>query len=144
LGVDIEAGVESVRRDSGLRPVDRAVAGFLLALMILGSLVLWIGVPAGVLYLLSRVTTSTTSHYLGGLLAVPAAMAAFGALLLWINSLYMRVSRTALVSEEKDGLRRVHGPLGMILSTSLLVAVVALVAWLAVYGGQTPQGGGVW
>src|SRR4051812_41628451 len=99
-----------------LRLADRAVAGFLLALMVAGSLALWIAVPVAVLIALSHMTTSATDHYLGALVAVPVAMAAWGALLFWVNALYMRVSRQPLVTEDEDGPRRVHGPLGFILS----------------------------
>ena len=88
----MEAAVDSFRGPARMRPIDRAVAVFLLVLMVLGSFALWIGVPAAVLYALSRVTDSTTDHYLGALVTVPLAMVACGALLFWINGLYMRVT----------------------------------------------------
>jgi hypothetical protein len=138
---EVEAGVDILRTHARLRPLDRAVAGFLLILMVLGSLALWIGVPAAVLYGLSRVTDSTTSHYLGALVTVPLAMVACGALLFWINGLYMRVTGRAAIESHEDEPPQIKGPLGLILSTSLLIALVAMVAWLAMFGGQTPQGG---
>jgi hypothetical protein len=127
-----------------MRPLDRAVSLFLLVLMVLGSFALWIGVPAAVLYGLSRVTDSTTSHYLGALATVPLAMVACGALLFWINGLYMRVTGSAVIESHEDEPPRVKGPLGLILTTSLLIALVALLGWLAMFGGQTPQGGAAW
>jgi uncharacterized membrane protein YvlD (DUF360 family) len=124
--------------------IDRAVAVLLLALMVIGSFGLWIGVPSIVLYALGQMTNSSSHHLVLGLIGVPLAMAIFGLFLLQLNALYMRVTRTALVREEEDGLKRVHGPLGAILSTSLVIALIGLVAWLAMFGGQTPQGAGAW
>jgi hypothetical protein len=127
-----------------MRPLDRTVAAFLLVLMVMGSFALWIGVPAAVLYGLAHLTESKTSHYLGGLVMVPLAMVACGALLFWINGLYMRVIGRAPIESYEDEPPKVKGPLGLILSTSLLIALIALVAWLALFGGHSPQAGGSW
>jgi len=67
---------------TGRRPLDRLAAGFLLLLMGVGSLVLWIGLPGGVLWALSRLTESSTQHFLLALIAVPAAMVLFAPALL--------------------------------------------------------------
>jgi hypothetical protein len=131
-------------RSPGIRARDRAVALFLLALMVVGSFALWIGVPAAVLYTLSRFTDSMTGHYLGALALIPLAMVACGALLFWINGLYMRVNGRQAIERHDDEPPRVRGPLGLILSSSLMIALVAMIAWLAMYGGQTPQGGAAW
>src|SRR5438067_3022680 len=133
-----------MRGNARMRAPDRAVASFLLLLMILGSFALWIGVPAAVLYGLARITESKTSHYLGALVTVPLAMVACGALLFWINGLYMRVTGRAVIESHEDEPPRVKGPLGLILTTSLLIALVALLAWLALFGGHSPQAGGSW
>ena len=42
-----------------LRTRDRFVAGFLLILLVIGSLVLWIGIPVATLWALSKVTESS-------------------------------------------------------------------------------------
>ena len=51
-----------------------------------GSLVLWIGLPIGVLWALSKVTESSTQHFVLALIAVPAAMVLFAPALLWLNA----------------------------------------------------------
>ena len=56
-----------------------------------GSLVLWIGLPIGVLWALSKMTESSTHHFVAALIAVPAAMALFAPALFWLNGLYLRV-----------------------------------------------------
>ncbi len=124
---------------------DRAVASFLLALMVVGSFCVWTVVPMGVLYGLSLVTISVSAHYLSALVAVPLAMTGAGALLAWINAHYIRITRAAAFADDGNAPpRRVHGPLGMILSSSLVVALLALLAWLAMFGGHAPQAPGSW
>jgi hypothetical protein len=124
---------------AGRRYLDRLAAGFLLALMGVGCLVLWIGLPAGVLWALSRVTESSTYHFVAAVIAVPAAMILFAPALFWLNRLYLRVIG-ALRAEEDDEDRpwRLGGPLELFLVASLAIALAALLAWIFFLGERPP------
>jgi hypothetical protein len=104
-----------------------------------GSLVLWIGLPAGVLWALSRLTESSTQHFLLALIAVPAAMVLFAPALFWLNGLYLRVIG-ALRPEEDDEDRRwrLGGPLELFLYASMAMALAALLAWILFLGERPP------
>jgi hypothetical protein len=129
----------TARPDTGRRTLDRLAAGFLLLLMGAGSLVLWIGLPAGVLWALSRVTESSTQHFVGALIAVPTAMILFAPALFWLNGLYLRVIG-ALRAEEDDEERRWRpgGPLELFLYASMAIALAALFAWILFLGERPP------
>ena len=116
-----------------MRAVDRLVAAFLLLLMVIGSLALWLVVPAGSLWTLTQLSESKTFHLFVGLLGVPAAMILFAPLLFWLNALYLRVTGHWRYDEEEDRPRRLHGPLEPILLWSLLLALIALFVWFFVF-----------
>jgi hypothetical protein len=122
---------------AGRRPLDRLAAVFLLLLMGAGSLVLWIGLPAAVLWALSRVITSSTQHFVAAVIAVPAAMALFAPVLIWLNGLYLRVIGV-LQEEDEDRPWRLGGPLELILHASMAIAFVALLAWIFFLGERPP------
>ena len=113
----------------GLTPVDRLVAAFLLVLLAAGSLSLWLVVPAGSLWLLSRLSENSEWHLLVGLFAVPAAMLLFAPLLFWLNNLYLRVTGHWAYDEEEDRPRRLRGPLEPLLLWSFLLAFAAISYW---------------
>jgi len=104
-----------------------------------GSLVLWIGLPAGVLWALSMLTESSTQHFLLALIAVPAAMVLFAPALFWLNALYLLVIG-ALRPEEDDEDRRwrLGGPLELFLYASMAMALAALLAWIFFFGERPP------
>jgi hypothetical protein len=119
---------------------DRVVAWLLLAFMVLGSLVLWIGIPVFGLWALSKVTSSIGGHLLGAVLLIPPAMLAFSLALFWMNHLYFRV--TGILGDEDDdeeGARRLRGPLEPILVFSLVAAVVSLLVWILFVSPNVPQ-----
>ena len=112
------------------RARDRIAAAFLLCLMAVGSFVLWIGVPAGSLYLSSKLVDSLAGHFVVALPMTLAAMVAWGSGLFWLNSLYLRVTGFFDEPEDPDEPpRRIRGPLEPILVASLVVALVALFVW---------------
>jgi ABC-type proline/glycine betaine transport system permease subunit len=117
---------------AALRPRDRLAAGFVLVMMALGCLALFIGVPVAVLWGASQLTDSLATHFVAGLLGIPAAIALLSPALFWLNGLYLRI--TATHSEEEwddldDPLFRVHGPLEPMLVATFVLALVALVVW---------------
>jgi hypothetical protein len=145
----MEASVSPVQRSPGLRVLDRLAAALLLALMAVGSLVLWIGVPAGCLYAAGQWTETTAQHFLLALPMTLAAMVLFGWLLFWINGIYMRVTNViradsaadkAEEDEDEEERRRAYrGPLELFLVVSLVIAIVALVVWFFVFAENPPR-----
>ena len=109
--------------------VDRLVAAFLLAMMALGSLALWVAIPAGVMLALTPLSESHGYHLLVALVGVPTAMIIAGLMLLWLNGLYLRVTGQWRYDEEEDRPKRLRGPLEPLLAWSLLIALIALVFW---------------
>ena len=116
--------------------VGTAAAAFLLLLLVIGSLVFWIGVPVATLWALARVTDSPAHHFVLGLIGVPLAMVVFAPLLLWVNTLYLRVTGEY---EHVHPRRRPHGPLEPILIACLVVAIVALSVWFFVFAQTAPR-----
>lgn len=105
--------------------------------MAVGSLTLWIGVPAGTLWLVARFAGSTAEEYLVALPLTIGAMIAFASFLAWLNSLYLRVTGVlAYYRAEEDEFgpgaapRHLGGPLETLLVASLIIALVALGVWI--------------
>jgi hypothetical protein len=123
----------------GLTTVDRAAAAFLLALMAVGSLVLWIGVPAGWLWVAGKITSDGPQHIMLSILGAPIAIIGWARFLFWLNRLYLRVTVGAWAVEadpdadEDDAPRWVRGPLEPLLVGSLVIAIIALFYWFFVY-----------
>ena len=120
------------------RAIDRLAAAFLLAVLTAGCLFLWIGIPAGGLWLLGRVVESSINHFVIGLVGVPTAMALFAPCLFWVNGLYLRVTGAwtpARADEEEDEDERRHprGPLEPLLIASLVVALTLFVVWFLAF-----------
>ena len=112
------------------RMTDRLAAAFLLALMAVGCLVLWIGVPVGSLWAASKLSDSVAGHLLIALPLTLAAMIAWGAFLFWLNALYLRVIGALTEPEDPDEPpRRIRGPLEPLLVGSLVIGIVAFLVW---------------
>ena len=154
MGVEVSASVSRGSGAYGLPPrnapepadsgreaehVGGVMSGFLLALMGVGSLVLWIVLPAGVLWGLSKETESSTEHFVAAVIAVPAAMLLFAPFLLWLNGLYLRVIGVLRPEEDDEGLPwRLGGPLELFLIASMAIALTALLAWIFFLGERPP------
>jgi hypothetical protein len=124
-------------------PRERLAGAFVLAVLGVACLAFWIGIPLGILWALGELTDSGPTHFVGGLLGVPVAMAIFSPVLFWLNGLYLRVTgvlaRLAEDEEESGWQRRVHGPLEPLLIVSFLVALVALFVWFFVFAEDPPR-----
>jgi hypothetical protein len=141
----MEAGVAG-HRSRGLRLMDRVASAFLVALMAVGSLVLWIGVPAGSMYVAGQWTSTAAEHFLLALPMTLGAMVLFGWLLFRVNAIYLRVSgviRATSVEpdeEDEDEERRVYrGPLEVFLVASLVIALIAMCVWFFVFAENPPR-----
>ncbi len=81
----------------GIRPGARAAAAGLILAMVVGSLVLWIAVPLGWLYLASQLTNSSQPSlgpYVLVIIGIPASMFGVGKALSRLNDAYGRVTGT--------------------------------------------------
>jgi hypothetical protein len=119
-----------------IRP-NRLAEGFLLLLMAVGSLVLWLGIPLGGIYVASLMTDSASAHYLLALPTILAGVVALATALSWINVLYLRVSG-ALYREpdEDEPLRPPRGPLEALVVSTLVISILAVLAWLLLLAGD--------
>jgi len=113
---------------------DRVAAAFLLVLMMIGSFLLWIGVPAGSLYLAAQLVDSLAMHFVVALPLTLAAMVTWGSGLFWLNGLYLRITGFFDEPEDPDEPpRRIRGPLEPILIGSMFAALIALFVWFFVF-----------
>ena len=122
------------------RARDRLAAGFLVALLGMGSVVLWLGIPVAGLWLFSKVTDSWNGHFLLSLTLIPAAMALFAPVLFWLNALYLRVIGVLRDGEDDEDRRwSGHGPLEMFLYLGMVIALVALFGWFFFLAKNPPE-----
>ena len=123
------------------RVADRLAAAFLLLLLGVGSLLLWIGIPFGLLWFFSRVTDSWNGHFLMSLVLIPLAMALFAPALFWLNGLYLRVTGVIRPDEEDDDEqeRRIRGPLEFFLYLGMVAALIALTIWFFFFAKNPPE-----
>ena len=123
-----------------VRAVDRVAATFLLLLLGAGSLVLWIGIPFGLLWFFGRVTDSWNRHFLMSLVLIPVAMALFAPVLFWLNGLYLRVTGVIRPDEEDDEFERgIRGPLEFFLYMGMIAALIALTIWFFFFAKNPPE-----
>jgi hypothetical protein len=128
----------------------KAAAAGLLAAMAAGSVALWTLVPAGVLWLASRLTTAAGTPSAGILLAIavaiPTAMVASARALVRLERVYSRFSGARLRTPVVPGWRRslsdtmALGPAGVLekmMVASVLLAVVALGTWFFAFAGSS-------
>ena len=124
----------------------------LIACMALGSVVLWLGIPLGVVYAVSqRIDSSEPSlgPYVAVLVGIPVAMALFGRGLTWLNGLYGRVTRTTPQvvvrapwhRSMRDGRDTGHprSVLNVVMVVSVACALLAVGLWFLLIA----EGGGI-
>jgi hypothetical protein len=124
----------------------------LAACIVVGSGLLWIGIPWGGFWLAGELTTSPESFLFAALGGVPLAMVAFGWLLYRLNGLYeglrggdrrAAVGRAAWLvssSDERGRLRRARAPRSLIdvaMTASAVSALVLLVVWFFFFAHMT-------
>ena len=120
------------------------VTAVLAGAIVVGSALLWIGIPVGGLWLAGRVTSRGEDFLVIVLVAIPSAMVAFGWVLYRLNALYMRLrgpygddgrghsAWLVSLSEERARSRRERAPRPLIdvaMTTSLTIALVLMVIW---------------
>ncbi len=134
-------------RDRG--PSERVTALALVLVMAVGSLVLWIGIPAAWLWLWSQLTTHYLSVYAAALIGCPLTMAAWAWGLHRVNCAYLRITRATesprphtawLRSMSGSGRRQPRGVLEICMTVSVVLALVTFAVWFFFFtagGSQT-------
>jgi len=146
-----EPASDAPRPRSLARTIAAAPAAlFLILLMALGSVILWIGIPVGWLYLASQlVDTSepTLGPYILIIFGIPITMGIFGKLLFTLDRVFEKVTGRRSETEfrppwlksmraERTSYRRLTVLEGvMIISVSL--ALVAFGAWFFLFAGSS-------
>jgi hypothetical protein len=124
----------------------------LVALMALGSVVMWIGVPFGLIYLASKLADTpnpSMGPYLVVLLGLPVGMALVGKGLGALNRAHIRVTGTE-VDQYRPGwtrsmrgertVERRGGVLDRVMVISVVVAGVAFAVWFFAFAGSSLPG----
>jgi hypothetical protein len=122
---------------------DRVVAAFLWILMAIGSFAMWVGVPAGWLWVAGKITSDQAQHITLSLIGVPLAIILWARVLFWLNRLHLRVTMPQLIREmeeadPEDEPRVIRGPLEPLLVGSLAAAIVALFVWFFFFAERPP------
>ena len=118
---------------------DRAARRLILVVLTAGSFFFWLGIPVLVLWGVSTATESSARHFVLVLIAVPAAMATFAPLLMWLNGVYLRVTGTLPVESTDRRRPRRGGPLEFLLIASFLISIVALLIWFFLFAENPPR-----
>jgi multisubunit Na+/H+ antiporter MnhB subunit len=110
----------------------------LVVAIFLGSLVMWVGLPVGWLWLVTRLADHYPDVYAGALFGCPVTMVLFGLLLARLNALHLRLTgghparRQTAWLKSLSGDRRARPPRS-VLDTSMVVSVVIAVLTMAVW-----------
>jgi hypothetical protein len=133
----------------GRRLSTRIAEVILIAVMGVGSLFLWIGIPAGWLFIASRLSNEYPKVYLLALIFCPLTMIAFGWFLVRVNARYMSLfpepeqrrprGREAWLGAvgADASTRRPWPALETFMSLSVAIAVIALGVWFFFFAGSS-------
>lgn len=125
------------------------LALILVLLMAVGSVVMWIGVPVGLIYLASRVAGSShpsAGPYLLVLLGLPVGMAIVGKLLGYLDHLHGRLTGREEPRRRATWLRSMRaerastrrgGVLDQVMIVSVGLALVAFGIWFFGFAGSS-------
>lgn len=112
--------------------------------IVVGSALLWIGIPLAGLWIAGRVTSKAQDFLFVTLVGIPTAMVGFGWVLYRLNALYMRwrgpyegeerghSAWLVSLSDERAGSRRARAPRPLIdvaMTASLTIALVLMAIW---------------
>jgi hypothetical protein len=130
------------------------VALFLIALMAVGSVFLWIGIPVGWIYLVSRMVDSSQPSlgpYVLLIFGIPITMALFGKLLFSLDHVYARVTgQDSEVQFRAPWLKSMRGErntarrltvLELTMVVSVSIALVGFAIWFFAFAGSSLPGG---
>jgi hypothetical protein len=142
------------RRSLGRTIATAPVALFLILLMAIGSVVLWIGIPIGWLYLASRlVDTSqpTLGPYVLLIFGIPITMFVFGKLLFTLDRVFERATgRTSETDFRPPWLKSMRGErsaqrqltvLEGVMIASVALALLVFGVWFFLFAGSSLPSG---
>ena len=131
------------------------LAALLVALMAIGSIAMWLGVPAGLIYAASQVADSpdpSVGPYLLIALGLPVGMGLIGWLLGRLNRMHARVTGSADERpQQATWLRSMRGERGSTRQTGVLervmvvsvgLALLAMAVWFFAFAGSSLPGSG--
>ena len=126
----------------------------LIALMAVGSIFLWIGIPVGWLWIGSQVQSDSGQAsfglYLGILLGIIVSMVAMGKLLSSLNGVYGRLTGSEVVRVRLPWHRSLRGEqegrpqrqiLDVVMVISVMTAGFAFLIWFLFFAGSSLPGG---
>jgi hypothetical protein len=129
------------------------VALFLIALMAAGSVFLWIGIPVGWIYLVSRMVDSSQPSlgpYVLLIFGIPITMALFGKLLFSLDHVYARVTgQDSEVQFRAPWLKSMRGErntarqltvLELTMVVSVSIALLGFAIWFFGFAGSSLPG----
>src|SRR3954454_2191412 len=150
MAVAATSQVEPERPSLARTLVTRPIAVLLVLLMAVGSVVLWIGIPVGWVWVASRtVKTSqpTLGPYLLVLLATPLTMWLWGKLLFRLNDVYSKLTgQTSEVRTQLPWHKSMRGERGsgrqttvldLVMMISVSVALAAFGIWFFFFAGSS-------
>jgi hypothetical protein len=128
----------------------RLVGVVLIALMAIGSILLWLGIPVGWLYLVSRLVTSSQPSmgpYVLLLVGIPASMIVVGKALSKLNRTYASLMGTASSARvrsswmksmrgERDS-GRPRSVLDVVMVWSVALALLCFGVWFFAFAGSS-------
>src|SRR3954471_23132316 len=128
----------------------RLLGALLIALMAVGSVLLWIGIPVGWLYLASQLVDSsepTMGPYVLVMVGIPATMVLVGKLLAALDRVYGRVSGAApqprvqlpwhrSLRGDREAVRR-RSVLDVVMVCSVALALICFAIWFFVFAGSS-------
>ena len=126
----------------------------LVLLMGIGSIVMWLGVPVGLVFAASRIADSsapTLGPYLLVFLGLPVGMAIMAKLLGWLDRVHQQLTRTAddrpvqapwmrSMRGERTSTRK-RGVLDTVMIVSVGLALVGFGIWFFGFAGSSLPGG---
>jgi hypothetical protein len=122
--------------------VRRALSALLLLALVIGAFALWVGVPAGVLWVIGKLVSDPSEHLVLGLIAVPLGMVLFGLLLATVNTVYLRINGMTFPADDDDEWTpRLRGPLDRIIGISAVICLLAFLAWVLLGSGSVGPAG---
>jgi hypothetical protein len=128
----------------------RLLGAVLIVLMAIGSILLWLGIPVGWLYLVSRMVTSSQPSmgpYVLLLVGIPASMVVVGKALSTLNRAYGQLMGTAQTARirsswmkslrgERDS-GRPRSVLDVVMVWSVALALLCFGVWFFAFAGSS-------
>jgi hypothetical protein len=128
-------------------------AGLLILLMAAGSIFLWLGIPVGLIYLVSQTVDSsqpTLGPYVGLIFGIPICMFVFGKLLFQLDRVFEKVTGRESQADfrapwlksmrAERGATRKLTVLEMTMIVSVSLAVLAFGVWFIAFAGSSLPG----